>query len=232
MVTCCPDICFPIVKLSQYAVAPARIHFEALKHLYWYLKQTTTNGIYFWRIHHRKDLPPWEFPLTRKDNNYTPTDDTCKQDKLFILTSAVDSDHATDQRHRKSVSRIVHKLAGGTVLYKSKYQDVVAISTSEAEFIAAAAAAGKQILYLRSILDKIGVPQEKATTLYEDNQGANLMANAQCPTKCTKHMDICHFVLQEWVERDLIILKRINTSDNYLDVMTKPTGLQQNRLLF
>jgi hypothetical protein len=37
-------------------------------------------------------------------------------------------------------------------------------------------------------------------------------------------MDIKHFVLQQWVERDLIRLKRINTSDNYSDVLTKATG--------
>ena len=227
MVTCRPDICFPIVKLSQYAIAPARIHFEALKHLYRYLKHTTDDGIYYWRINHRQDLPPGPMPRTRTDNNYTPSGDTRTQAEPFLLTSAVDSDHATDQRHRKSVSGIIHKLAGGTILYKSKYQDVVATSTSEAEFIAAAEA-GKQILYLRSILDEIGVPQEKATTLYEDNQGALLMANAQRPTKRTKHMDIRHFALQDWVERDLIILKRINTSDNYSDVMTKQVGRSLN----
>ena len=112
-------------------------------------------------------------------------------------------------------------LAGGTIHYKSKYQDVIATSTSKAEFIAAAEA-GKQILYIRSILDTIGIPQQAATTLYEDNQGALLMANAQKPTKHTKHMDICYFALQDWVNRDLITLKRIGTMDNYSDALTKP----------
>ena len=64
----------------------------------------------------------------------------------------------------------------------------------------------------------------KQQTLYEDNQGALLMANAQQPTKRTRHMDIKTFVLQHWVEQDLIRLKRINTTDNYSDVMTKATG--------
>ena len=96
----------------------------------------------------------------------------------------------------------------------------MALSTSEAEFIAAAEA-GKQILYIRSILDSIGIPQEASTTLYEDNQGALLMDNAQKPTKRTKHMDIRHFALQDWVNQDLLTLKRITTSDNYANVMTK-----------
>ena len=50
------------------------------------------------------------------------------------------------------------------------------------------------------------------------------MANAPQPTKHTPRIDIKHFILQEWVERDLITLKRITTSDKYADVLTKATG--------
>ena len=151
------------------------------------------------------------------------THDKTTKDELdpAILITAADSDHATDSRHRKSVSGIIHRMAGGTIMYKTKYQDIIATSTSEAEFIAACEA-GKQILYIRSILDEIGLPQESATVLYEDNHGALLMANAQQPTKRTKHMDTRHFALQDWVERDLILLRRINTTDNHSDAMTKP----------
>ena len=46
------------------------------------------------------------------------------------------------------------------------------------------------ILYVRTILEQIGLPQINATTLYEDNKGALLMANAQQSTKRTRHMDI------------------------------------------
>ena len=115
------------------------------------------------------------------------------------------------------------RLAGGTILYRTKYQDTIAQSSTEAEFIAAADA-GRHILYVRSILEQIGIPQQDATILYEDNQGALLLANAQQPTKRTRHMDIKHFILQQWVENDLIILKRIATADNYADILTKTTG--------
>ena len=50
------------------------------------------------------------------------------------------------------------------------------------------------------------------------------MANAQHPTKRTKHMDIKLFGLMDWVERDLLILRRITTNDNYSDALTKPVG--------
>ena len=50
------------------------------------------------------------------------------------------------------------------------------------------------------------------------------MANAQQPTRRTKHMDLKHFALLDWVERDLLILRRIKSSDNFTDSLTKPVG--------
>ena len=72
-------------------------------------------------------------------------------------------------------------------------------------------------------MEEIGLPQYSATTLYEDNQGAILMAQAGKPTKRTRHVDLKVFALQDWVEHDLILVKRIDTIDNYSDAMTKAT---------
>ena len=96
------------------------------------------------------------------------------------------------------------------VYYKSKFQDTVATSSSEAEFTAACEAA-KSICYVRSILDEIDVPQDSATLLFIDNQEALSMADAKQPTKRTRHMDIKHFKIQEWVERDIVSMRRVST---------------------
>ena len=50
--------------------------------------------------------------------------------------------------------------------------------------------AGKIALYLRSILEEIHMEQDNATTLFEDNNGAIMMANAKKPTKRARHMGI------------------------------------------
>ena len=73
-------------------------------------------------------------------------------------------------------------------------------------------------------MQQIGLPQHHATILYVDNQGALLMAQAGQPTKRTKHIDIKHFAIQSWVERDLLLFKRITTQDNSADAMTKATA--------
>ena len=50
--------------------------------------------------------------------------------------------------------------------------------------------------------------------MYEDNNGALMMANAGQPTKRTRHIDIRHFALLDWVERDLVVLERVCTVIN------------------
>ncbi len=82
------------------------------------------------------------------------------------------------------------------------------------------------ILYFRSILADLGYDQNDATVLYEDNNGALMMANAQQPTRCTRHMDIKKFALLDWVEQDLLILRAVKTVENAADGLTKPLAKQ------
>ena len=83
---------------------------------------------------------------------------------------------------------------------------------------------GKILLYVRSVLWDLGVPQHAASVLYEDNDACTAMAMAQKPTPRTRHMDIKYQVICEWVERDLLHLKRIDTSINLADLFTKQLG--------
>ena len=105
---------------------------------------------------------------------------------MVTLGAAVDLDHTGNVSHQKSVSGVVIKLAGGAVLYKTTYQQMIAHSSTESEFVSACKV-GKNVLYLCSLLQEIRIPQEATTILYEDNQGALLMANTQCPTQRTHH---------------------------------------------
>jgi hypothetical protein len=114
-------------------------------------------------------------------------------------------------------------LAGGVIAYKSKYQPTIALSSTEAEFTAASEA-GKTTLYLRSILHELGFSQYLPTLLYEDNTGALHMANAQQPTRRTRHMDTKYFALQDWVEHDQIEVTQIGTANNISDAFTKALG--------
>jgi hypothetical protein len=112
------------------------------------------------------------------------------------------------------------QLTGGTIAYKKKFQPTVALSSTEAEFMAACDL-GRMCLFIHSVLWDLDVPQDATTVAYEDNDGCTSMGNAQKPTPRTRHIDIKYFALCDWIERDLIILKHIDTSINPSDHLTK-----------
>ena len=139
------------------------------------------------------------------------------------LHAYTDLEWATCSKTRRLVGGANLRLAGGTIAHKSKLQPMVAQSSTEAEFTEAADC-GKMILFCQSILWDLGVPQCTATVAYEDNDDCRAMANAQKPTPRVRHMDIKYNVLCEWVERDLIVLERVNNKLNMADHFTKQPG--------
>lgn len=219
MITCRPDIAHAVVKLAQANACPSREHYIAAKHCMTYLHETRSDGIYFWRTTPRSDLDSVSVPA-RKSAPQSRLDAGRAEHSGTDLHCFVDSDWATDPLTRRSFTGICMRFAGGTIGYKTRLQPTVALSSTEAEFMAACDA-GKMLLYVRSILYDLGIPQEAASVIYEDNDGATAMANAKKPTTRTRHMDIRYFALCDWVERDLVVLERVDTAQNLADHFTK-----------
>jgi hypothetical protein len=216
-----PDIAFAVIKLSQYSANPAKIHYQAVRHLFKFLALTKTRGIYYWRKIPVPSLPT--IPAEGCVSHSEILDKIPKTKQPHRLHTYVDSDWGSDRTHRRSVTGLVIMMAGGVIAYKSKYQPTIALSSTEAEFTAAAEA-GKTTLYLRSILHELGFSQYLPTVLYEDNTGALHMANAQQPTRRTRHMDTKHFAIQDWVEHDQLDVTQIGTALNISDAFTKALG--------
>ncbi len=207
------------VKLSQANSCPHDHHFHGVKHALKYLYSAKDNGLYFWRT-----APCDEFqegPLPKINSN--------KQDLLLnnrpeydanVLHVYADSDWATCVKTRRSFGGTCICLAGVTIAYKCKFQPTIAGSSTEAEFMAAYDT-GKMVLFVRSILWDLGIPQGAATVLYEDNDACTAIRNAQKPTPRTRHIDIKYFSICEWIERNLMILECIETTINKSDHFTK-----------
>ena len=83
----------------------------------------------------------------------------------------------------------VFTYCGGVIVYRSKTQSVTAISSTEAEFIAAVSCA-KITLYLRLILYELGFACKKATPIYEDNASTIDIMNSSVPTERARQIYI------------------------------------------
>jgi hypothetical protein len=174
----------------------------------------------------RDELPDGPLP-TINSNIQDLLLDGHPQHNANIAVAYGDSDWATCVKTRRSVSGICIHLAGGTIAYKTKFQPTVALSSTEAEFMVACDV-GRMCLFICSILWDLDIPQEAATVAYEDNNGCTSMGNAQKPTPRTRRIAIKYFALCDWIEQDLIILERIDTSINSADHLTKTLS----RILF
>ena len=224
IVTCRPDISNAVIKLTQFNTNPAKCHYQAAIRVYQYLNATKNRGLTFWRTQPNNHLPSKTHEGTQPEEYNFQTTTEHNEAKPYVL---VDSDWAGNVKTRRSVSGIVIMMAGAAVVYKTILQRVVALSSTEAEFYALSEA-GKLALYVRSILNDLDMPQHAATSVYEDNKGCLHMTQNQKPTKNTRHVDLRHFAVVDWVAQDLITVKKICTNDNSSDTLTKSL----NRTLF
>jgi hypothetical protein len=118
---------------------------------------------------------------------------------------------------------MVFFLAGAVVAWRTRVQPTVALSTAESEFLAAGGT-GRLGLFIRAVLAELLQPQHAAKTVYEDNDAFRMVANSTAPTRQMRHIAIRDFSLQDWTERNLIVLTACASNDNASDMFTKQVG--------
>ena len=75
------------------------------------------------------------------------------------------------------------------------------------------------------VLNELGMSQYDGTSVYyENNKRCLHMTQYQKPTKNTRHIDLRHFAVVDWVSQDLLLIKKISTHDNSSDTLTKSLG--------
>ena len=105
---------------------------------------------------------------------------------------------------------------------------MVALSSTEAEYIAACNAT-QELMWLNKIIVDMNVPESLPVKLFEDNQGCISMSkNAE--TKRTKHIDVKWYYLRDCVNNGKISLTYIPTNDQIADLLTKPLGKEKHRM--
>ena len=220
-VSCRPDIGYPITLMSKYASNPEAYHYSCLKNIAKYLRTTKHWGIRYKRAVPRDDLPSCNDPeIFERDPKLPEYPEDIAQNKLIGF---VDAAYGNDPKKRRSTTGYAFTYSGGAIVYRSKAQSIVALSSTEAELIAAVTAA-KTVRYLRSILSELGFEQTEPTPIYEDNRSAIDIVNSNKPTERSRHIDIRFFAIQDWKARGDIVLKHIPGVINAADDLTKPLG--------
>jgi hypothetical protein len=127
----------------------------------------------------------------------------------------VDADYAADLDTRRSTSGEVFLMSGGPVSWSSKKQATVALSTTEAEYVALTRSS-KQAMWMYSFLEELHMPQERPAVLYGDNMGAAALARDAKGHARVKHSDI-----RERVAAGDIDIQHVASPENLADIFTK-----------
>lgn len=104
---------------------------------------------------------------------------------------------------------------------------MVALSTSEAEYIAATASAC-QAVWLRRLLADFNQKQVGATKIYCDSTSAIAMTKNQAYHSRTKHIDVHYHFIRSLVTNVEIVLKSCNTKEQVVDILIKALPLEKH----
>ncbi|MCO5597082.1 hypothetical protein L7F22_051156 [Adiantum nelumboides] len=120
---------------------------------------------------------------------------------------------------RKSTSGYVFTFTGGTVSWISRLQKCVALSTTEAEYVAATEAS-KEVLWLMRLVEELGI-KSQVPVLHCDSQSAIMLARNPVFHAKTKHIEVKYHFIRSVLDDKSTTLVKVHTDDNPADLLTK-----------
>jgi hypothetical protein len=199
-----PDVMHGVHYLASQMQAPTVRHMQAAERILRYMAGTKDIGLVF-----------------GSRNGVEVGDSRGRKGQVQVDVCAfADADWANDRGDRKSISGWVAKLNGDPVSWSSKKQRVVALSTCEAELYAESAAI-QEVLWLRGLMEELGLHTRVGSTVYGDNQSTIAVSQNGVKGERTKHVDVKYHFVTEAVERGLISLKWVPSSQQQADIFTK-----------
>ncbi|GJU17155.1 putative ribonuclease H-like domain-containing protein [Tanacetum coccineum] len=184
-----PDIMFAVSACSRHQVTPLTSHLNAVKKIFKYLKGQPKLGLWY-----PKDSP-------------------------FQLEAYSDSDYAGSHGDRKSTTGGCQFLGRRLISWQCKKQTIMATSSTEAEYVAAASCCA-QVLWIQNQLLDYGF-NFMNTKIFIDNQSTICIVKNPVFHQRTKHIEIRHHFIRDANEKNLIQVLKIHTNDNVADLLTK-----------
>jgi hypothetical protein len=144
------------------------------------------------------------------------------------LVGYVDLDYAADLDKRRSLTGYVFTVGGCAVSWRACLQPTVALSTSEAKFIAVCDAC-KEAIWLKGLYAEFS-GDTSCIDLFCDSQSAIHLTKDQMFHERTKHIDVKYHYVREVVAEGRLKVRKISTHDNPADMMTKPVPVAKFKL--
>jgi ethanolamine utilization protein EutA (predicted chaperonin) len=132
-----------------------------------------------------------------------------------------DANWANCRDTRRSTSGILVLLGNTPIIWKSKLQSTVALSTCEAELVALTKTT-TEIMGIRFFLDSLQIPIKNIPEIHCDNMSTVLVAKNPMKHSELKHVALKEFFVRERQESGDISVVKVNTEDNLSDIFTKP----------
>lgn len=143
-------------------------------------------------------------------------------DDDWDLTVYADASYASRNGSKSQSGYCVSLGANNAVFYaKSQKQNIVTLSSTEAEYVALHHAA-TEVVYLRRLLASLGYEQKQPTIIWQDNQSTILWARGQRNHSRTKHLQVKYHYIEELIRDGLVELEYMPTTEMIADLLTKP----------
>ncbi|GKC60845.1 putative ribonuclease H-like domain-containing protein [Tanacetum coccineum] len=184
-----PDIMFVVCACARFQVTPKVSHLHAVKRIFRYLKGQPKLGVWYPR------------------------------DSPFDLEAFSDSDYAGASLDRKSTTGGCQFLGKRLISWQCKKQTIVANSTTEAEYVAAANCCG-QVLWIQNQMLDYGF-NFMNTKIYIDNESSICIVKNLVFHSKTKHIEIRHHFIRDSYEKKPIQVIKIHTDQNVADLLIK-----------
>lgn len=191
MITSRLNICAAVSYFASFQCCATEEHWAHLKRILKYLRATVDYNLVFRR--------------------------SMESETLSVYA---DADWGNNLDDRRSVSGYVVKLHGATISWATRKQTSVALSTTEAEFMALCQASC-EAMWVVNLLKMLDVEVALPVTIYEDNQPCIAICKEPRKHRRMKHIDIQYFFLRDLIQEKKIKLQYQPTEDQLADLMTK-----------
>jgi hypothetical protein len=195
------DLTYATAKLAQFCAAPAEHHLIAARQALKYLAGTRTLGLTFRRSARKLNLDPTVYP-----------------DASWI--SEIDSG--------RSHSGVITLLNGNPIHWWSKKQSMVALSSTEAEYIALGEAA-KDAVWLREWLTAVLGLTVPIRVLCDNSAALKVAANDSDSSR-TRHYTARHHFVRELILENQLRLEWVSTQEQAADLLTKQLTEEKLRI--